>query len=82
MADTAPYWAHVLRTLYQDVPESFYPYQASAFLGVLLVLALPVALSGAVLPLMFHALRDRVGDLGEWPAGSTAGTPWARCSAR
>ena len=34
-------------------------------LGVLLVLALPVALSGAVLPLMFHALRDRVGDLGD-----------------
>ena len=46
-------------------PESFYLFQLLAFLGVLLVLALPVALSGAVLPLMFHALRDRVGDLGD-----------------
>ena len=64
-ADTAPYWAHALRVLYRDHPETFYPYQANAFLGVLLVLALPVALSGAVLPLMFHALRDRVGDLGD-----------------
>ena len=37
----------------------------SAFAGLLAVIALPVALSGAVLPLMFHALRDRVGDLGD-----------------
>ena len=29
------------------------------------MLGLPVALSGAVLPLMFHALRERVGDLGD-----------------
>ncbi len=64
-ADTAPYWAHVLRTLYLDLPQSFYSYQFQAFLGVLLVLALPVALSGAVLPLMYHALRDRVGGLGD-----------------
>jgi spermidine synthase len=28
------------------------------------VIGIPVALSGAVLPLMFHALRERVGDLG------------------
>ncbi len=65
VADTAPYWVHVLRALYQDYPEGFYLYQFQAFLGVLLVLALPVALSGAVLPLMFHGLRDRVGDLGD-----------------
>ena len=82
VADTAPYWAHVLRTIYRDVPEGFYPYQLQVFLGVLVVLALPVALSGAVLPLMFHALRDRVGDLGAAAGGSTAGTRSARCSAR
>ena len=39
--------------------------QFQAFLGVLLVLGLPVALSGAVLPLMFHALRERVTNLGD-----------------
>jgi len=64
-ADTAPYWAHALRALYHGIPEAFYPFQFNAFLGVLLILALPVALSGAVLPLIFHALRDRVGDLGD-----------------
>ena len=57
--------ARAAHALYRNHPETFYPYQANAFLGVLLVLALPVALSGAVLPLMFHALRDRVGDLGD-----------------
>ena len=64
-ADAAPYWAHVLRALFQGVPEAFYPFQFQVFLGVLLILAFPVALSGAVLPLIFHSLRDRVGDLGE-----------------
>ena len=37
VADTAPYWAHALRTLYRDHPAGFYPYQLQAFLGVLLV---------------------------------------------
>ncbi len=65
VADTAPYWAHALRALYRDYEPGFHLFQLQAFLGVLLVLALPVALSGAVLPLMFHALRERVGDLGD-----------------
>jgi spermidine synthase len=64
VADTGPYWTHALRALYRDYAQGFYLYQGMAFAGVLAVLALPVALSGAVLPLMFHALRDRVGDLG------------------
>ena len=65
VADTAPYWAHALRNLYRNQSASFYLYQLQAFLGVLLCLALPVALSGAVLPLMFHALRERVTNLGD-----------------
>jgi spermidine synthase len=65
VADTAPYWAHALRCLYRDQSMSFYPYQLQAFFGVLLCLGLPVAISGAVLPLMFHALREKVTDLGD-----------------
>ncbi|HEY8155936.1 MAG TPA: fused MFS/spermidine synthase, partial [Myxococcota bacterium] len=64
-ADDLPYWAYALRSLFQDQDADFYPYYLSAFAGLLALIALPVALSGAVLPLIFHALRDRVGDLGE-----------------
>jgi predicted membrane-bound spermidine synthase len=65
VADNAPYFPHALRALYRDNANAFYVYQGQAFLGLLFVLLVPVALSGAVLPLIFHALRDKVGDLGE-----------------
>jgi spermidine synthase len=58
------YYAHVLRSLFRDHEASFYPYFITAFAGVLLILLVPVALSGAALPLLFHHLRNRVGDLG------------------
>ena len=54
-----------MRSLYRDEVSGFYPYHLQAFLGILLVLGLPVALAGAVLPLMFHALRERVTNLGD-----------------
>jgi len=59
-----PYAAHVVRTLFRDTEQAFYPYQIAIFLGALGVLALPVGLSGATLPLLFHQLRREVGDLG------------------
>jgi spermidine synthase len=64
LADSAPYAAYVLRSQFPPLDGSFYPYYLSAFGALLLVTGLPVALSGCVLPLLFHALRDRVGDLG------------------
>jgi spermidine synthase len=60
----APYWAHVLRSLFVTQAESFYPYDLATFLGTLAVIGLPVALSGAVLPLIFHELRRELGGLG------------------
>jgi spermidine synthase len=63
--DTVPYWAYELRSLFRDQDAAFYPYFLSAFAGLLLLIGVPVALSGSVLPLMFHALRERVGDLGD-----------------
>ncbi len=59
-----PYWAHVLRSLFRDHPAAFYPYYANVFASLLAVLGIPVMLSGAVLPLLFHHLRGHVGDLG------------------
>jgi spermidine synthase len=60
----APYWAHVLRTLFRDNEVAFYPYYFAASLAVLALLAPAVLLSGATLPLLFHHLRRQVGDLG------------------
>lgn len=59
-----PYWAHALRALFRDQPAGFYPYYLSAFAGVLLAIGLPVALSGATLPLIFDHLRNQIEDLG------------------
>ncbi|HEU4427971.1 MAG TPA: fused MFS/spermidine synthase [Myxococcota bacterium] len=60
----APYAAHVVRSVFRDVPQAFGPYYAATFLALLALLAIPISLSGALLPLLFHHLRDRHGDLG------------------
>ncbi|HMK92461.1 MAG TPA: fused MFS/spermidine synthase, partial [Thermoleophilia bacterium] len=58
------YDAHVLRSFFRDQPEAFYPFEAAVFLCLLAALLLPIGLSGALLPLLFHHLRNEVGDLG------------------
>jgi len=60
----APYFALVLRALFQPVDAAFYPYYFFVFLFLLAVLAVPIGLSGALLPLLFHDLRREVADLG------------------
>jgi spermidine synthase/MFS family permease len=62
--DNAPYYAHVLRALFASVPEGFYPYHFLVFLAILLCLCVPIGLSGALLPLVFHHLRDELGGVG------------------
>jgi spermidine synthase len=64
LLENAPWAAHVVRTWFRDQPASFHPYQLAVFLGALAVLAIPVGLSGAMLPLIFHHLRRSAGDLG------------------
>jgi spermidine synthase len=60
----APYAAHVVRSLFSSIEQAFYPYYFSVSLGILVVFALPLGLSGAALPLIFHALRNEMGELG------------------
>jgi spermidine synthase len=60
----AGYGAHVLRSFFRDGPEAFYPYQLTVFVVILAILIVPIGLSGALLPLLFHQLRNEVGDLG------------------
>src|SRR5690606_28939325 len=62
--ERAPWAAHVVRTWFRDDPSAFLPYQLAAFAGALAVLAIPVGLSGAMLPLLFHHLRRSAGELG------------------
>jgi spermidine synthase len=62
--DDAPYWAHQLRIRFGDSPSEMLPYYASAFGALVAIVGLPIALSGAVLPLLFHHLRGQFGDLG------------------
>jgi hypothetical protein len=60
----AAYWAHVLRTLFRSVEPAFYAYHFVSFIGIFVVLMIPIGLSGALLPLLFHQLRGEAGDLG------------------
>jgi spermidine synthase len=60
----APYWAHVIRVVFRPIELAFYGYQIAIFTGLLLLLAVPIGLSGALLPLLFHELRREVRDLG------------------
>jgi len=60
----APYWAHRLRALFRDEDAGFYPFYFLVFAGVLAVLIVPIGLSGATLPLIFHHLKRKIGDLG------------------
>jgi spermidine synthase len=64
LLETGPYWAHVLRVVFRDFSASFYPYYLAAFGVLLLVIGPAAVLSGAMLPLIFHALRREIGDLG------------------
>lgn len=62
--EAAPYGAHVVRTLFRDRDEAFLAYSVASFAAMLAILGLPIVLSGASLPLLFHHLRRQVGDLG------------------
>ncbi|MFP6628643.1 MAG: fused MFS/spermidine synthase [Myxococcota bacterium] len=68
----APYWASRVRLDYPGAAENFYPFHLRIFCWSLLLLVLPVSLSGASLPLIFHHLRREVGEL-----GTTAGRLYA-----
>jgi spermidine synthase len=62
--EDAPYWAHALRSLFGNEAADFHAYYLAVLGVVLAVLLVPLALSGALLPLLFHHLQRRVGDLG------------------
>ncbi len=62
--ENAPYWARVLLQQFEGAAE-FYPFYGAVFLWIFAVLLVPLALSGALLPLLFHHLRHEAADLGD-----------------
>jgi predicted membrane-bound spermidine synthase len=60
----APYWVLLLRLNFISIDAAFYLYYLAGFALLVLVIGLPVVLSGITLPLIFHHLRDEVGELG------------------
>lgn len=63
--DEASYFAMLIRSLFSRTDQGFYGYYFFLFLSVLAVIGLPVLLSGAALPLLFHHMRRQVGHLGD-----------------
>lgn len=62
--DDAPYAVHLLRISFAATPPAFWLYHGVLLAALLLVVGLPAALIGAVLPLLFHALHPKAGDAG------------------
>ncbi len=63
-AADAGYWTHRIRVELGGLDAPFSEYQLAVFLAAFAVLVLPIGLSGALLPLLFHALRREVRNLG------------------
>ena len=62
--ENAPYWAHTIRVIFRNLDQVFFPFYIASFACIFLVLVIPIGLSGALLPLLFHHLRGEVGNLG------------------
>ncbi len=58
------YWAHVIRVQLGGLSAEFSEYQLAIFGSTLALLVIPIGLSGALLPLLFHQLRREVRNLG------------------
>ncbi len=63
--DEMPHWIWQLRLIFRDIDAAFLVYYLAGFVGILTLLGLPVILSGAVLPLLFHQMRTQVDHLGD-----------------
>jgi spermidine synthase len=66
--DKWPYAAHVIRVSFQPNPSGYWAHKIGVVLALSVLLAAPIGLAGATLPIAFHELRrnlDRVG----WSSG-------------
>jgi spermidine synthase len=61
--ENAGFWAYVLRSNI-GLETPVFPFYSQIFAWILAILLIPLALSGALLPLLFHHLREHANDLG------------------
>jgi len=59
-----PYFGHAIRSLFTFETPSFYGYYLFVFMGLALLLGIPVACMGRTLPLLFSSCREKFEDLG------------------
>jgi spermidine synthase len=62
--DTWPYWAHVIRIMFQSNLAGFWGYYGCLFLVLLAVLILPVGSMGATVPIAFHEIKRELTKVG------------------
>ena len=63
-SDSWAYWGHLLRLMFREIPQAFFPYQLALGISFGLILLLPIGFAGLTLPLCFHLLKDRQENLG------------------
>ena len=63
--EKSPYWVHALRSVFRSTDASFAPFHTAGFLSILVMIGVPVVISGAVLPLLFHLMRREADHLGD-----------------
>ena len=59
-----PYYSHVLRTLLTSQAPNFWIYHGLVFLGLSVLLAIPIGANGALLPLLFRDAKRNTASLG------------------
>lgn len=63
--DTWPYYAHVIRLIFQSNIAGFGGYYAGIFVVLTLLLILPVGLMGATVPIIFNELKRELKNVGK-----------------
>jgi spermidine synthase len=66
--DKWPYAAHIVRVTFQSNPAGFWSHKFALLGAFTLLLALPIGLAGATLPIAFHELRRDLNRVG-WSSG-------------
>jgi predicted membrane-bound spermidine synthase len=62
--EDGPYQAYAIAQIFSRQSIAFHPFHAAMTAGLFCVFAVPIGLSGALLPLLFHHLRGELRDLG------------------
>ncbi|MEJ2658746.1 MAG: hypothetical protein P8012_16420, partial [Desulfobacterales bacterium] len=64
--DKWPYWAHLIRISFQSNIAGFWGYYLQVFLGLTVILILPIGLMGATIPIIFHELKRDLPKVGQY----------------